>query len=139
MGGGGGYGGYGGGGGYAGYGGTGYTGSGYGTGGGRGGEFETESDPSGGMGGVKHGGWTSGPMSGYPVMHHGTEYTLNADQIKAVRELGLSRDGSGSQVIHLILEMPWGDRLEQMINVQADKVRVKAEEMNAGTTPLYLG
>ena len=78
------------------------------SGGGRGGSGETSSDASGGMGGVLHGGWTSGPLSGYDVKHHGTEVTLNKKEVDVLRSvIGGSNDRqsqSGPQQINIIFD-----------------------------------
>jgi len=113
--------------------------SGTGYGGGRGGEHETESDPSGGMGGVLHGGWTDGPLSGFKVEHHGRELTLNEDQVWAARQLGLRGGGSGPITLNLAIDVA-GDEffatVKDIAVAAADQVtRIKARR-NMGTKPL---
>ena len=68
---------------------------GFGGGGGiSGGEF------GGGMGGMTaRGGWAHGPESGYKQTLHGSEYILNEDQFKAVRELNAG--GGKGQTIRI--------------------------------------
>ena len=71
------------------------AGLGEGAGGGiSGGEF------GGGMAGMTaHGGWAHGPESGYKQTLHGSEYILNEDQFKAVRELNAG--GGRGQTIRI--------------------------------------
>ena len=57
-------------------------------------------------------------MSGYPVEHHGTEYTLNQDQIKALRDLGGGGKGGPMQVIVYI----GGERFDSIVKAKADNV-----------------
>ena len=104
----------------------------------------------GGIPGFQHGGIASGPLSGYPVMLHGTE------EIKPLGS-GVSRyiDGESNRseelaelreqnnLLRALLAKPsntsvhiGNDQLNTHIDQRADEIRVRAEDQDAGTRRL---
>ena len=84
------------------------------------------------MGGLKHGGYSFGPESGYPVTHHGTEYTLNADQIKAIQDLA---GGTGRGVT--VNVQVAGEDFQAILARAVDTYYVRAQRRGTGTRERY--
>jgi tape measure domain-containing protein len=72
-------------------------------------------------GDFSRGGWASGPISGYTANLHGTEYVLNRDQIKAIRDIG---GGRGGGVVRIYFDSP---ELARFVRVQAEGVQIQRE------------
>ena len=53
-------------------------------------------------------------------MHHGNEYVLNTDQVRAIRDLGGGRGG----VVKIFFDSP---ELARFVRVQAEGVQIQRE------------
>ena len=104
--------------------GMGGLGSGEGMGGGTG-IGGVSGDPAGDSadngGGWARGGWAVGPTSGYAATLHGTEYVLNQDQVKAVRDLV---GGGRGAVVQIYFDSP---ELERFVKVKSQDAQIKRE------------
>ena len=80
--------------------------------------------------GFQHGGIASGPMSGYPVMLHGTE---------KITPLGGGREDSGGNAgpINIRIDLGNAGVFDAYVKSLADGVRVRAEKRDMGTNRIY--
>jgi hypothetical protein len=87
-----------------------------------GGDYGGASRGEGGtIGGLRSGGWATGPSSGYAATLHGTEYVLNQDQVKAVRDLV---GGGRGAVVKIYFDSP---ELERFVKVKSQDAQIKRE------------
>lgn len=83
-----------------------------------------DASAAGGYGDIyAHGGWATGPITGYGATLHGTEYVLNQDQIKAIRDIAGGGGGRGA-VVKIYFDSP---ELERFVKVKSQNVQIQRE------------